>query len=397
MNGKPSIPFRLRLNRGLHLGSCALMIALITGCASVPAPQADPATEMPASKRSLASFAEPQNQQACFDRENEPYTTVVDAHFHPKPFGGPAMSPPELFDYFGEMGVRFVTYMGIGQLLDMGSGCVYYLDCPGVAARPSVKNDFLNGMEVEMYSHDDLHITLSMTFMDLANPDSIVDTIAMYDKEYPGMFTWAGEVNVVKQALMGNHHQAVTTKNIDDWAPFMEILRERNIPITLHSDLGNNADPTKYLYLMEHVLHQYPDNPIVWAHMGLSKELSTMSPEQHVSIMSRLLDEYPNLMLDISWDVLYNSYHQWGGIFIPFFNDYSTRILAGSDFVAAGYKEYQQYAKELEITSRALRFLDNEAFRNIALGENYFRLLDLDYTAPAVCPDSGPATVAQSN
>ena len=177
----------------------------------------------------------------------------------------------------------------------------------------------------------------------------------------------------------------------------MEILRERSIPITLHSDLGNNADPTKYLYLMEHVLHQYPDNPIVWAHMGLSKELSTMSPEQHVSIMSRLLDEYPNLMLDISWDVLYNSYHQWGGTFVPFFNDYSTRILAGSDFVAAGYKEYQQYAKELEITSRALRFLDNEAFRNIALGQNYFRLLDLDYTAPPVCPDSRPAAMAQSN
>ena len=28
----------------------------------------------------------------------------------------------------------------------------------------------------------------------------------------------------------------------------------------------------------------------------------------------------------------------------------------------------------------------DEAFRNIALGENYFRLLGLDYTAPSICP-----------
>jgi predicted TIM-barrel fold metal-dependent hydrolase len=165
----------------------------------------------------------------------------------------------------------------------------------------------------------------------------------------------------------------------------MKVLRERNIPVTLHSDLGNDAEPTKFLYLMQHVLKQYPDNKIVWAHMGLSKELSRMDPKQHVAIMSELLDKYPNLYLDISWDVLYNSYHQWGNIFIPFFNEYSARILPGSDFVAAGSKNYDEYARELEITSRALRALNDEAFRNIALGENYFRMLGLDYQAPPVC------------
>lgn len=112
-----------------------------------------------------------------------------------------------------------------------------------------------------------------------------------------------------------------------------------------------------------------------------------MSPDQHVMIMKRLLDQYPKLMLDISWDVLYNAYHQWGEIFIPFFNQYSTRILPGSDFVAAGNKNFKQYAHELDVTSRALRVLDDDAFRNIALGENYFRLLDLDYHAPLICQE----------
>lgn len=340
--------------------------------------------------RSLASFAQPAEQQACYNRSKEPYTAIVDSHFHPRPFGGAAIPPDELFGYFDKLGVRFVNYFGIGQVLELDSGCTYYLDCQGVAAKPSIKNDFVNGMEVKAYAHDNLHITLSMTFIDLAHPEEAAAMIALYDKEYPGMFGWAGEVNVMKQALLGNKHEPSTTATIDGWAPFMKILRERNIPITLHSDLGNDAEPTKFLYLMEHILKQYPDNPIVWAHMGLSKELTKMSPDQHVAIMQRLLDQYPKLMLDISWDVLYNAYHQWGDIFIPFFNEYSTRILPGSDFVAAANKSYSQYANELEVTSRALRVLDDEAFRNIALGENYFRLMNLDYHAPAICPQESP-------
>ncbi len=358
---------------------------LLAGCDTLPFAKDKPSF---VSDRSLQSFALPVEEQVCYDRAKEPYTAVLDAHFHPRPFGGKAIPPEELFDYFDRLGVRFVNYFGIGQVLELNSGCTYYLDCKGVAAKPSIKNDFVNGLQIAARAHDNLHITLSMTFMDLAHPEDIVKTIELYDKEYPGMFTWAGELNVMKQALLGNLHEPATEKSIDGWAPFMTLLRERNIPVTLHSDLGNDANPTEFLYLMQHVLKRYPDNKIVWAHMGLSKELTTMDPDKHVAIMKDLLNQYPNLMLDISWDVLYNAYHQWGDIFVAFFNEYSTRVLPGSDFVAADTKEFEQYAKELEVTSRVLRVLNDEAFRNIALGENYFNYMGLDYHAPMVCkPD----------
>lgn len=359
-----------------------LLITLLAGC-NIP-----PFDKSLSSKRSLESFALPSDQQQCYDRAVEPYTPVVDVHFHPRPFGGSAIPAPDMFENFDRLGVRFVNYFGIGQVLDLDSGCTYYLDCKGVSARPGIKNDFVNGMDVADYPHDNLHVTLSMTFMDLAHPEDVVKTIAVYDKEYPGMFKWAGELNVMKQALLGNNHEPATLKSIDGWAPFMKTLRDRNIPVTLHADLGNDVNPTEFLYLMEHVLEKYPDNKIVWAHMGLSKELSKMSPDQHVAIMKRLLDQYPKLMLDISWDVLYNAYHQWADVFIPFFNAYSARILPGTDFVAAGNKDFAQYAKELEVTSRALKVLDDNAFRDIALGENYFRLLGLDYHAPNICVES---------
>ncbi len=367
-----------------HLAT-ATMVMLVTACSSVPDEQSITMESISNDARPLSSFAQPPSAQACYDREKEPYTAVVDAHFHPRPFGGSAIPPAELFEYFDKTTVRFVNYFGIGQVLELDSGCTYYLDCPGVAAKPSIKNDFVNGMEVKAYPHENLHVTLSMTFMDLANPENITDLIALYDKEYPGMFSWSGELNVMKQALLGNKHEPSTEASIDDWAPFMAILKERGIPVTLHSDLGNDRNTTEFLPLMEYILSSYPDNKIVWAHMGLSKELSNMNPYTHVSTMKRLLDKYPNLMLDISWDVLYNSYHEWGPVFIEFFNSYPTRILPGTDFVAAGTKDFAMYAKELDVTSRALKALDDNAFRLIALGENYFRLMDLDYNAPNIC------------
>jgi predicted TIM-barrel fold metal-dependent hydrolase len=338
------------------------------------------------SKHDLASFEKANSKEAmCYDRESEPYTAVVDAHFHPRPFGGPAIPMPQMVDYFDKLGVRFVVYMGIGQMLEIGSGCTYYLSCIGTAAKPTIKNDFANGADLAAYAPKKVRIVPSMTFMDLAHPEDIVERIKLYDSEFPGMFRWAGELNVIKQALVGNLHEPATVASIDGWAPFMQILRERNIPVTLHSDLGSDDKPTEYLFLMERVLADYPDNKIVWAHMGLSKELTKMDANVHVKTMKSLLDKYPNLMLDISWDVLYNAYRPWGEIFIKFFNENPTRILPGSDFVAAGTKEYATYENELEITSRVLRLLNDEAFRDIALGQNFFRFTGMDYEAPQIC------------
>jgi hypothetical protein len=389
---------RFNLHLALAVSAAALVLS---GCAAqgtqpasdaqtaaVPAATGTGVGGGPPSRRSLASFAKANGPAACYDREKEPFTAVVDAHFHPRPFGGPAIPPWELYKYFDEAGVRFVNYFGIGQVLDLKSGCTYYLDCPGVPALPSIKNDFVNGMEVVAYPHENLHITLSMTFMDLAHPEDVVRTIELYDKEYPGMFKWAGELNVMKQALLGNLAEPATMESIERWGPFMKVLRERGIPVTLHSDLGNDAEPTKFVPLAMKVFGTYPDNKIVWAHMGLSKELSHIDPELHISMMKKALDLYPNLMLDISWDVLYENYREFGPMFVEFFNQYPDRILPGTDFVAAGTKDYAKYAHELDVTSRVNRALSDEAFRKIALGENYFRLLGLPYEAPQVCKKS---------
>ena len=328
---------------------------------------------------------------ACYDRATQPQTAIVDSHLHFRPFGGPPVPFDEVMGYLRATGVRYVNVYGIGQMLPVGSPCTYYLDCPGTPVLPTLKNDFANATSVLVDPPEGIHATLAMTFPDLARPESVVAGIEILDREFPGMFRWMGEVNLVKQAQFGNLHEPVPIEAIARWAPFMEILRRRAIPIAIHSDLGNDEDPTLYLPLMREVLDRYPDNRIVWMHMGLSLELTTLPAADHIALMSSMLDRHPNLMLDITWRIIDDNYFSradYQPLYVAFLNEYSDRILPGTDFLASSNKDFDVYKGELEVTSRILQFVDDEAFRNIALGENYFRLLGLEDEAPAVCATS---------
>ena len=326
----------------------------------------------------------------CYDRTVQPQTAGVDTHVHFRPFGGPAIPFEEVVQYFEETGVLFANIAGIGQMLPVTSSCTYYLDCPGTLVTPTLKNDFVNAADYVTQTQAGTHLTLAMTFPDLSQPASVLSGMHLLEHEYPGAFTWMGEVNLVKQALFANGHDPVPSATISDWAPFMARLRARGIPLALHADLGNDDAPTRYLPLMEEVLCLYPENVIVWVHMGLSRELTAMAAAQHVALMMSLLDRHPNLMLDLSWRVPNDAYFttpEDREVYVPFLNTYSDRMLPGTDFLASRDKDVDVYRTELEVTSRINRYLSDAAFRNIALGENYFRLLALEYEAPRVCAD----------
>lgn len=367
-------------------------IAILAASCSMESDEPVAANDPPAVEAAQISYPRDLSQFSdgamCYDRATQPYTAVVDTHNHFRPFGGAPIPFEEMVEYLKRSGVLFANVYGIGQSLPTDSTCEYYLDCVGTPALPSMKNDFANAQEFLDHDPQGVVLTLSMTFPDLQNPETIVEQIGVVDQEFPGLFRWMGEVNVVKQALMGNEHEAATEDDIRNWAPFMTILRERDIPLALHSDLGNEANNTEFLPLMELALELYPDNKIVWMHMGLSNELKAIPHEEHIAILSRLLDGNENLYLDVSWRVIHDNYFiapEQRAAYIAFFNQYSNRVLPGTDFVALHNKNYDIYAEELAVTSDIFKDVDDAAFRNIALGQNYFELMNLDYTAPEIC------------
>ncbi|MDE0062516.1 MAG: amidohydrolase family protein [Gammaproteobacteria bacterium] len=339
-----------------------------------------------ASNFPLTAFVEESTR--CYDRDRQPQTAVVDAHLHFRPFGGPALPFEEVVSYLERSGVRFVTAMGIGQTLPADSSCTYYLRCPGTPVQPTLRNDIANADAFVSRSRPGVHIVLSMTFPDLARPESVLRGMRLLDREYPGAFGWMGEVNLVKQALFGNGHEPVAESTLAGWGAFMEVLRARNIPLAVHADLGNDEEPTAYLHLIEQMLAAYPGNAIIWMHMGLSRELVSIDPQQHIEVLKSLLDRHPRLMIDLSWRVIDEHYFAEPDIrahYVPFLNEYSERVLPGTDFVASHRQTYEKYRDDLRVTSRIYGYLDDTAFRNIALGQNYFDLLGLDYRAPPVC------------
>ena len=387
---------RRQFTRCLPLVASVLLAAVGVGIAG-PSPGT---TALASGARKLVQSGAPANaaeltldsfrteNPPCYDRSAQPHTAVVDTHVHFRPFGGPAVPFEEILGYFEATGVLFANVYGIGQMLPASSSCTYYLDCPGTPVTPTLKNDFVNAANVVTKTPDSLHLTLAMTFPDLADPDSILAGMELFDAEYPGLFRWMGEVNLVKQALYDNGHEPVPMEAIAGWTGFMEALRERGIPLAIHSDLGSDDEPTRYLPLMEAVLRQYPDNAIVWVHMGLSRELTTMDPHRHVALMTSMLERHPNLMLDIAWRVIDDAYFstpEGRAAYVPFLNAFSERILPGTDFLASRDKDLDVYREELEVTGRIHRHLDDDAFRNIALGDSYFRLLGLEYHAPPIC------------
>ena len=263
----------------------------------------------------------------CYDRTATDQWPVVDAHLHARPFGGPPVPFDQLIERLRRAGILFANLYGIGQRLPISSNCTYYLDCPGTPIRPSLKNDFFNAQSIldrnETLSTSPVGPVLipSMSFFDLhADAQDNLKKMKLLQQEFPGMFRWVGEINVVKQALWKNDQGLpVEVRSIKSWAPFMDELREQDMPIALHSDLGNQLEGVRFLNLMDEILRRYPDNKIVWVHMaGLSKQLdpklaliqmplaAPLTIQRHVQIIKDRLDEHPNLYIDLSWDVLYD-------------------------------------------------------------------------------------------
>ena len=107
-------------------------------------------------------------------------------------------------------------------MLPIESSCTYYLDCPGTPVIPTLKNDFVNAANYTAKAPPGVHLTLSMTFPDLSRPESILPNMQLLEQEYPGAFTWMGEVNLVETGAVQQRREPVPMAALAEWAAFME-------------------------------------------------------------------------------------------------------------------------------------------------------------------------------
>ena len=66
----------------------------------------------------------------------------------------------------------------------------------------------------------------------------------------------------------------------------------------------DNFSKIQHLKVWDSILTKYPDLVVVWAHLGLSKELKDLHPYIHAHVLRELFKKHKNLYADVSWDVL---------------------------------------------------------------------------------------------
>ena len=74
---------------------------------------------------------------------------------------------------------------------------------------PNPRNDRENAENYVKYKNhpnqsSKIHLTLSATFPNLQSPDDIMTNLYKLTRDFPEDFKWAGEMNVIKHALVGN-------------------------------------------------------------------------------------------------------------------------------------------------------------------------------------------------
>ena len=111
----------------------------------------------------------------------------------------------------------------------------------------------MNAIEYKKYKQDEdlkskVHLTLSAAFPNLQRPENITKVLAELENEFPQAFQWAGEINVIKHALVGNgFFDRITSPRITKrfieagkLDGFFRSMEEKQWPVTIHCDCGTS-------------------------------------------------------------------------------------------------------------------------------------------------------------
>ena len=204
-----------------------------------------------------------------------------------------------------------------------------------------------------------------------------VDHIRNMLLKFPNTFTGIGEFSIKKEVVSGKI--AGGAANIEDPAlgKILEFAQEVGLIVILHCDvdamISHNEDEPTYLRSLENLFGKYKGTKIIWAHTGLGRYVKARP--QHVRFLHRLLSKYPNLFVDISWDVVVEQFFENQRIhpeWKKFLENHSKKILFGSDVVAPSLAKYET---TLQLYQKIWEEMPKEAVKDMTYS-NYKRLFD---------------------
>ena len=163
-----------------------------------------------------------------------------------------------------------------------------------------------------------------------------------------------GEKNLSKEVVEGQAGQLPLASldepqlmNVNKWA---KAIGQTGMPVIIHCDSGtpNKADLST---VNGHIAHfMLPSNlenidaliqfandnkgtQIIWAHAGLG--LTIQSPGRYVDVLRKVLEAAPNVVIDLSWDVIHQYIEKDIEGWARLITEYPDRFIFGSDTIAS--------------------------------------------------------------
>ena len=208
---------------------------------------------------------------------------------------------------------------------------------------------------------------------------------------YPGVFSLVGEVTLEKEVVKAKLDPRAQPDLDTHFMPMVDLIKtcgEIGMPFLLHCDidvLPDQREPDSAPRYLEGIrrLVGHPDcrnTTIIWAHLGGVGKYSHARPN-HLDYVSAVLDEFPHVYLDTSWDVVAQQFLQKDYVnkdqtvdeakvtrMKAFVEKYSERLIFGSDTLAP--QRASDWSSTIDTFKPLLDVLAPDAKHNLLL-KNY--------------------------
>lgn len=194
---------------------------------------------------------------------------------------------------------------------------------------------------------------------------------------YPGLWQGIGEVFTRHDDLTALTSGETPRANNEAMTRVYHLAAERDLPVLLHSNITSKRERNPlYLAEIEEPLRNHPHTRFIWAHAGSSMEIHRHQTQMDflLPVLTRLIEDYPNLYVDLSWSVLKPYLLDEQDVprkaWLALVERYPTRFMLGSDVVG----RFDSLGEEMDSFRPFLDALPENVARRVAK-DNFLAVL----------------------
>jgi hypothetical protein len=188
---------------------------------------------------------------------------------------------------------------------------------------------------------------------------------------YPGFWQGIGEIFLRHDDLTALTYGETPRGTSDAFSRVLDLAAASNLPVLVHSDIGAAwREKPDYLEEIETAIRTHPKTRIIWAHAGISRRIVIPN---HTDILRRMLAQYANLTIDLSWVIFEQEIAPSGVLdkkWASLIEEFPSRFVIGSDTVGV----FDQYKATLQRYYLLLDALKPPTARKVA-HDNFLALL----------------------